>query len=236
MKDVKRISRKFWFGALAFAGLALILSGCLNDDDNEPTVPVALVSLYQGSPDAPALDIEVDNRQLNLYEFNYADFTGYLRFYTGDRNLRFGPFGASNIVIDTTVTFEKNKVYSVFVADEYNNAGIVVLNDNSDLPASGKIKVRVINLSPDSPDIDLAIAGETGTVANDLTFKEASGFTEIDADEYDFQIRASSDDEVLLTMPDINLQPRYFYTIIIRGYQTPPLGNTSVLSAQVVVN
>lgn len=238
MKNVKELSKKWWMGVAMLALLTTGLTSCLDDnDDSISNVPVAFVSLYHGSPDAPDLDIEVDNRQINTYPFEYTDYTGYLRFFTGQRNLKFGPYAASNIVIDTTVTFEADKAYSVFVADNYDESEVVILNDNSEGPAAGKAKVRVIHLSPDAPEVDFAIEGETAAIAEDLLFKEASEFTEINAAQYDFQVRAANDAaNVFLTLPDISLQPGYYYTIIIRGYATPPSGNTNVLSAQVVVN
>ena len=217
--------------------MLLTFTSCLDDDDPSTTnTPVAFVSLYHGSPDAPQLDIEVDNNQINSAPFDYAEYTGYLRFYTGNRNLKFGPFASSSVNIDTTITFEPNKAYSVFVADEFENGEVVVLNDNSDPAASGKAKVRIINLSPDAGNIDFKVAGETTTWATDLEFKDATGFTEVDASEFDFEVRASDNDELLLSLPNTTLQSRYFYTIVIRGYETPPEGNTNVLAAQVLVN
>lgn len=239
MKKVKEISKKWWMSVAMLALLTTGLTSCLNNDNDDSlsNIPVAFVSLYHGSPDAPDLDIEVDNRQINTYPFEYADYTGYLRFFTGQRNLKFGPYSASNIVIDTTVTFEADKAYSVFVTDNYDESGVVILNDNSSAPSTGKAKVRVIHLSPDAPEVDFAVQGETSAVAEDLLFKEASEFTEINAAQYDFQVRAANDaSSVFLTLPDISLQPGYYYTIIIRGYASPPSGNTNVLSAQVVVN
>lgn len=237
MNNVKKIvSNRITAWALCCC-MFLVFTGCLDDDSNPaPNYPVAFVSLYHGSPDAPALDIEVDNNQINTSEFEYAEYTGYLRFYTGDRNLKFGPFASSSVNIDTTVTFEANKAYSVFVADEFVNGGVVVLNDNSDPAASGKAKVRVINLSPDAGEVDFMIAAETDNWASDLAFKEATEFTEIDAGEFDFEVRASDDNELLLSLPNTQLQSRYFYTIVIRGFETPPGGNTNVMAAQVLVN
>src|SRR5215216_3737284 len=91
-------------------------TGC--KDDNDPQAepaPVAFVSLYHASPDAPDLSVIVDNEQVNTYPLDYSEYTGYLRFFTGDRRLQFGPFGASNVVIDTTVNLVAGNLYSVFV-------------------------------------------------------------------------------------------------------------------------
>jgi hypothetical protein len=217
--------------------MLVAFSSCLDDDDSPvPNTPVAFVSLYHGSPDAPQLDIEVDNNQINATPFEYAEYTGYLRFYTGNRNLKFGPYASSSVNIDTTVTFEPNKAYSVFVADEFENGEVVVLNDNAEPAASGKAKVRIINLSPDAGNVDFTVVGETDTWATDLEFKDATEFTDVDAGEFDFEVRSSDDSELLLSLPNTQLQSQYFYTIVIRGYDTPPDGNTNFLAGQVVRN
>lgn len=235
MKNVKKISTRF-AGIMAVMIFALTLSGCLDSDSDSdfPNVPVAYVALYQGSPDAPHLDIKTERGQVNTNPFKYSDYTGYLPFNIGERQLKFGPYNASNIQFDSTVTLEKNKIYSVFVSGNYANAGLVILNDNSTEPAAGKAKLRVINLSPDVPEISLNINTQTDALVEDLAFQEASAFEEITAQRYDFQVK--SEDDVLLTVPNINLQRGYFYTIVIRGYVQPPGENTNVLAAQVIVN
>lgn len=230
MKNIKRISIQL-VGIATMALFTIIATGCLDNDDNA-NIPAAYVTLYHGSPDAPDLTIKADNRPINTYAFEYADYTGYLRFFPGDRNLKFGPFSASNIQIDTTVAFEVGQGYSVFVAGLYATSGIVVLNDNSAQPVSGKSKIRVIHLSPDAPEIDFVATGNA--IASNLEFKEASDFLEVNAQEYDFEVKAG--DEVLLTVPDITLQSGYLYTIVIRGFVDPPGENTNVLAAQVLVN
>lgn len=237
MNSVKKIFSKKLAAWTLSCVMLLAFTSCLDDDDPKiENVPVAYVSLYHGSPDAPDLDIEVDGRQINAYPFEYTDYTGYLRFYTGKRNLRFGPYASSSINIDTTIEFDANQLYSVFVVDEFEDADVVVTHDNSDAPAKDMAKIRVINLSPDAGDIDLAANGDEEAWSSDLAFKESSDFMEVDAAEYDFQVRSSANNDLLLSVPDIQLQPRYFYTIIIRGFETPPGGNGNVLAAQVVVN
>lgn len=209
------------------------------NDDDEPQVdptPVAFVSLYHASPDAPDLSIVVDDQPINTYPLDYSEFTGYLRFRTGDRNLKFGPFGASNIVIDTTVTFTEGSVYSVFVVDDYNDASVLVLNDNSENPADGKAKIRFLNLSPDSEEISLLANGESGALFSGQAFKETSDFTEVNAGAYNFQVTSTGGGDNVLSIPDINLRPGWFYTIVVRGYENPPGGNTNVISAEVIVN
>ena len=85
MKAVREISKK-WLTGIQSSMFHRMVTACMNDDDdNAITEPIAFVSLYHGSPNAPDSDVEVDNRQINTYPLEYTDYTGYLRFYTGER-------------------------------------------------------------------------------------------------------------------------------------------------------
>ena len=221
---------------LACASLVFIVSCDSDDGEDVHPDPVSYVSLYNASPDAPDLNIVVDNRQINTYPFEYSDHTGYLRFYTGDRNLKFGPFNASNTVVDTTVTLENEKAYSIFVVDDFNKASLLILNDNSDEPASGKAKIRFINLSPDGGAVQLRAKGESTSLTEGKSFKSTTEFFEVDAKTFDFEVVSSDSGDAKLQIPGIELQEGWFYTILVKGYDTPPAGNTNELSAEVLVN
>jgi len=233
---MRKMFRAGMAGILACTSLVFTMSCDPDDGEDIQPSPLSYVSLYNASPDAPDLNILVDNRQINTYPFEYSDHTGYLRFYTGDRNLKFGPYGASNAVVDTTVTLENEKAYSIFFVDDFTEASLLILNDNSEEPASGKAKIRFVNLSPDGGSIALKMKGESTTLTEDEDFKEATEFFEVDAKAFDFEVVSADNGDVNLQIPDIELQEGWFYTILVKGYTTPPVGNTNVLSAEVLVN
>jgi hypothetical protein len=216
-----------------FAGILLFASSCL-DDDNQNIEPIktAYVSLYNASPDAPDLDIIVDQRRINNNPFDYGEYTGYLPFYTGQRNLRFGPYGANNVVVDTTLDLKVDQAYSIFVVDNYEHADVLVTEDSGN-PGEGQAMVRFLNLSPDAPAVRLDSAASGTPLFDDQTFKETSAFTPIDAGTYDFTVRAGG--QSLLEMPATQVYAGRYYTIIVRGYQTPPAGNNHVLSSEVII-
>jgi hypothetical protein len=124
----------------------------------------------------------------------------------------------------------------MFVVDEYDNANLLVLNDNSENPASGKAKIRFLNLSPDSEEMSLIANGGQNPLFSGQAFMETSDFIEVDAQEFDFQVMSTSGNDNVLSIPDIDLRSGWFYTIVVRGYENPPGGNTNVVSAEVVVN
>lgn len=222
----------------AMACTSLMMTSCLDDDSNNTApveVPVSYVTLYNASPDAPDLNIIVDNKQINAGPFGYADNTGYLRFSTGERNLKFGPYGANNVTLDTVVTLVDSKAYSIFVVDNFQHAELLILTDTSAAqPASGKAMIRFVNLSPDAQPLALKVKNASGTLTSEQSFKGATTFMEVDANDYNFDVVSSGGTE--LSLPNISLQQGNYYTVLVRGYKTPPSGNTNVLSGEVVQN
>ncbi|WP_323756617.1 DUF4397 domain-containing protein [Roseivirga sp.] len=221
---------------MMLVAIVFMLSSCNNDDGDSLPENVAYVSLYQASPNAPAMDIGIDNRQLNIYPFDYADYTGYLRFFTGSRYFQFTPAHANNVVADTTFILGAGRTYSIFTVGDYNNLKVLKLEDNSDAPSDGKAKVRLVNLSPDAPALDVSANDQNDPLFSDSNFMDASGFMELTADEYDLIVTSPDDNSIQLNVPNVKFQNGYYYTIILRGYHVPPAGNNNSLSAEIIVN
>lgn len=221
----------------AIALFTVLLTGCLKTDP-VPQPVLTYVAIYQGSPNGPTtgLYIKADNNQINSASFDYTEYTGYLNFVPGNRTLAFGPFNSSNITLDSTLTFKQNKLYSVFVADEFPKPTLVVLGDSAAAPVSGKAYARVINLSPDAGNIDFKISGVALALATDLQPKNATAFKQVDAGELDFQVLDSNNELLLIENATAMLQSGRYYTIVVRGYKTPPSGNTNKLAVQLLSN
>jgi hypothetical protein len=214
------------------AALVFVLASCLDDDDNgNQVLPVAYVSIYHESPNAPALDVYVDDKPVNRLEF--TDYTGYLNFYTGDRNFKINPLNASNALVDTVYNFVDGGFYSLFIVNNVSNAETLIVRDSASAPSDGKAKVRFINLSPDAPALDV-IEGDSTTLFPAQSFKDPSAFLEINASVDSFTAKASGTTEPLMSAKDLNLLPGRFYTIIVRGFENPPSGNNNDLSIEVI--
>jgi hypothetical protein len=218
-------------GILGSMAVMLFLTGCL--DDEEPT-PVAYVSIFHASPDAPDLDVVVDGRLAFNQPLEYTDYTSYNQFFTGNRELEFSPYNANNVLLDTTYNFEANKAYSFFVAGEEANLSALIVEDVADEPAEGNALVRLVHLSPDAPAVDFIVGDADTPLFSDQTFKEITDFTEVTADTYELAITAVGGSEALVSVPDAELDEGDIYTIIVRGFVTPPAGNTNDLSIQIV--
>jgi hypothetical protein len=231
-KNFFRISRSRLSSILCCAALVLVLASCLDDDDRDNQVlPVAYVSIYHESPNAPELDVFVDGRPVNRLEF--TDYTGYLNFYTGDRNFKINPFNASNTLVDTVYNFVDGGFYSLFIVNNVSNAETLIVRDSASAPSDGKAKVRFINLSPDAPALDV-VGGDSTALFSAQVFKSPSDFVEITPDVDSFAAKASGTTDALVSAKDLSLFPGRFYTIIVRGFANPPSGNNNALSIEVI--
>ena len=219
----------------AIAALMLFLAGCLDDDlrTMEPQ-PVGYVSLYHASPDAPGLNIIVDNRQVNTMPFHYSDHSGYLNFYIGDRNLKFTSQNTAGALIDTLLSVKEDKAYSVFIIDRLASIEALLVRDSAASPAAGKAMVRFVHLSPDVASVDVKADDAAVALFGGATFKNPTAFKEVDAKTYTYNVfRAGTDDEVLSTQ-SVDLRAGGYYTILISGFDNPPAGNTNELKVDIL--
>lgn len=215
----------------------LVLVSCNPDEEhfvNKP-IEVAYVAVYHAAPDAPAFDIAVDGRLINGEPFEYAAYSGYLNFFTGNREIKFHSVNANSALIDTTFNFENGKAYSLFAINTSTDVEALFVVDSAAAPAAGKAMVRFINLTPDAPAFDLVGGKDAATsLFSENGFKGVTAFREIAADTYTFELRNAGAPQAVLSAEDVEILPGRFYTIITRGFLTPPQGNTHRLSLEVL--
>lgn len=221
-----------------FLSLALIflLVSCMDDDDNyisEP-VEVAYVSIYHAAPAAPDLDIVVDGRLINSNPFDYTSYSGYLNFFTGNREFRLNPANANNTLVDTTFNFEDGKAYSLFAINGLNGeVSSLLVADSAAAPAQANAMVRFVHLSPDAPAFDIVVNDNESPLFTGKSFTGSTDFEEVNAGIYSFHIRNAGGDETLLSAADVEIVAGRYYTIVTRGFLSPPEGNSNELSVEV---
>lgn len=223
----------------AFVIMTVAMTSCLDDDNGDnviPRTPTAYVTLYHGAPAVTGVDVYADANRINFNgAFEYSDFSGYMPFYTGERDIKVTPYNAANSLADTTLNLKADSLYSVFVTTgNASGADLVVVEDNIPDEAEGKALIRVIHLSPDAPAFNLAEDADNATpIFEDIAYKASSEFKQIDAGKTTFEVLSATDDEFLTSVDDFNFVEGRVYTLIIRGFSNPPAGNNNELSIQV---
>lgn len=221
-----------------FAGLFLVLSvgfiGCSDDDSSpsQPAVQTANVKVVHASPDAPGVDLLVDNNIAGV-NLTFPNNTGYLSVDEGTRNVKVNVHGTSTTVIEADLPINGNKNYSVFAVDAVSNLTPLVIEDDLTSPASGNSHVRFIHLSPDAPEVDITLTDGT-VVFENYKFKQYSDFTPLPAASYDLQVRLAGTETVVLELPGISVMDGTIYTIFAKGF----VGGTGnqALGAEIIIN
>ena len=215
--------------------LAMIGWGC-SKTTPQPVAPTSSISFFHGAPSGQLLNVFLDNTQINSSAFEYTNFSGALAVPSGNRNVKFTNVASSTKLIDTTLNLLESKNYSVFVITKQSSISTLVTLDEGalTLPTSD-VMIRYIHLSPDTPSAYIALTGETSPLFTPQTYLQSSPFKELVSKPYTFEIRASSDNHVIASAP---LTPRVgsYYSIILRGYITPPTGNSNKVTSQIIVN
>ncbi|MBL7913865.1 MAG: DUF4397 domain-containing protein [Bacteroidia bacterium] len=125
---------RFGFRSLVLIAipLSVAFTSCKDDDDEEPTPTptTARLLVTHASPDAPGVDLLLDNVKVNSAALEYPNNTGYLTVNSGSRNVKVNVTGTTTTVIDATLALVTNKNYSVFAVDSVSKISAVVIEDN----------------------------------------------------------------------------------------------------------
>jgi Domain of unknown function (DUF4397) len=216
------------FAVLALGSAIAFTTACKKDD---PVADKANVLVVHASPNAPGVDLLVDNKKVNTLAFPAN--TGYLSVDAGTRNVKVNAAGTSTSVINADLTLVKDKSYSVFAVDSLAKISAVVFEDNLAAPAAGKAHVRFIHLSPNAPKVDVALDGGA-VVFDDVAFKEGVDFTPLAAGAYDLEVRVAGTQTVALNLPPITLEAGKIYTVFAKGFLNGT--GAQALGAEIIVN
>ena len=148
----------------------------------------------------------------------YANNTDYMSVSAGTRNIQFNSTGTTTALIDADFPLEAGVSYSLFTSGAVSSIGTLVLRDTLETPPAGQARVRFIHLSPDAPGVDIAVTGGSGTLASDVTFREATSFVALPGGTYNLELRAMGTTTVILPIPGVTIQAGRNYTIFVRGF------------------
>lgn len=210
-----------------------VFTGCSDDDEvMAPTPSTSKVLITHASPDAPGVDILVDNVKA-ITNLTFPNSTAYTPLNSGTRNVKVNVSGTTTTALQANLNLAMDKNYSVFAVNNVSSIEAVVLEDNLTSPASGKSHVRFVHLSPNAPAVDITLTNGT-VVFGDYIFKEASAFTPLDAGTYNLQVRLTGTSTVVLDLPGIALTDGKIYTVFAKGLVGG--SGSQALGAQIIVN
>lgn len=171
--DLKKLGL---FGAIVVSGL--FLNSCLNDDlENPYPEDAGWIAFINASPDSEMLKFYSNGNNINSPGIGYSQFINYVAFEAGTHNLTVNSGSGENL--DTlSLDVEYNKWYSIYAVNSMDNLELVAYSDSFITPSEGKASIKFIQLSPDAPQLKVAIEDANDNLGTFL-FKQASPFMEI---------------------------------------------------------
>jgi hypothetical protein len=202
--------------------LALLLctvafTSCIKEKDYEP-VQIAGLSIINAAPTTTPLVVYADNNITTPANFIFGTKVDYLNAYAGSRNFTITKSSSTAAVYSERFTLENQVGYSLFVVDRLENLKFLFLKDDLAAPATGKAKLRFVNLSPDANALSLTIEGKPTAIFTNKAYKEFTSFEQIDAaDKVTFQVKNNATGALETALPDVKIEAGKIYTIYAKG-------------------
>lgn len=198
--------------------LASTVAAC-SDKDDTPILPRSALSVTQASYDAEDLDLFINTEKVNKAgAFKFKNTTGYLNVLSGKINLTVkNAAGDKDTVKTAELDLKEGVFYSVFVANTVEDIEYVVIEDSLAAPAEGKAQIRFVHLSPEVDALNISVKDAETDLFEDLEFKKASKFKQIDANTYAFDIKGADSEEVLFSLENVKIEKGKIYTIWTKG-------------------
>jgi hypothetical protein len=140
----------------------------------------ARVRVVHLSPDAPAVDILVDNVVASR-SLEYTGFIGPVALPAGERNLKVNAAGTSTTVIDVTPKLEAGKRYTALAVGKLADIEPLLLSDTTFAFKSAGL-LRLLHGAPSAPAVDIYISrpgrdlAQLQPVLKNVRFKTSSPY------------------------------------------------------------
>lgn len=189
----------------------------------------ANVRVVHASPDAPTVDVIVNDAITAFPEVEFGEATGYSPLPAGVYNVKVTPSGESigSAVIDADLSLFYNRDYTVVAVDVLDDIAPIVLVDENRGVSPRQAKVRFVHASPDAPAVDIKVV-DGPFLFQGVAFKEVGDYITVPDGIYSLEVRIAGTDTVALELPGVALDGGTIYTVFATGFAggQPGLGVT----------
>jgi hypothetical protein len=176
------------------------------------------------SPDAPPVDIYLDNRK-TFAQVRFPLMSAYTPVAAGKHVIDVRAAGSAATdpaLISVNAELKAGTPYLVAALGPAAALQGGLIEDDLTPPTKGKAKVRVIHAAVGGDNVDVVVAGST-TLFKDVAFGKAAPYSEVEATKYDLSVRkAGTTDQIVGKV--VTLQSGGVYTIVAIGDAAGTIG------------
>ncbi|HVK39129.1 MAG TPA: DUF4397 domain-containing protein [Candidatus Kapabacteria bacterium] len=231
---------------LVAVALAAALGACTPEDPFVPTFHVdttikhpAYLRIVHAAADAPVAGAVIDGKPF-LGPLPYLDFRSGIneaKYYPADTAWHsIGFLGGGRMLSTGSLAMVEGAFYTAYLHGRDGDYRILVTRDTVEPPAAvDNFRIRVVNLAPDAPPLDLRMTtSPDDPVAVGVAYGSASAYSTrgaVDMERPGLTVTRSGTQDTLMSFPDglMLLLGKTTLTLVISGYVLPS-GSDPMLS------
>lgn len=164
------------------------------DSTDAPDAGKAWVRVLHASPDAPAVDVKVNDANV-LTDVAFGTISDYLPVDAGSYDIKVCAAGTDTCVIDANLTFADGSKTTIAATNLLADIEAQVLSDTA-APVADQAQVRVVHFSADTPAVDVLTQDGATAVVSGLAYPNATDYLPLAAGSYDLKVCAAADHSV----------------------------------------
>ena len=203
---------KFFLGILMTVFITM-LSCKHNNKIEEYTGKIRVIN---ASYLAGAINLDVDYEK--VYDFNivYLNYTHFRSFMEGKHQIQIKD-ELNNSLIDTTLTMQRDKYFSIFIYDSANTIKYLLIPEELKVSTGSNANIRFLHLSNDAPKVDVFCTPDTTARYIEFANSDYSQYAKMDHLEHQFIAINSMTRDTLCVQPNYYFKSGAYYTLCLRG-------------------
>lgn len=174
----------------------------------------SLVRVLHAVPDGEVVDVYI-NDTLFFRDLVFRQFSPYIYLPEGSYDMSvYSANTRENPLISRNINVDKNKLITIAMVGNAGTLRLLNIEEGIEIPTKGKSKTRVVNLVPNSPDMNILYNDTVLFEHND--FRDITDYKEIDPGIYRIDLELVENVKIVRTTR-VNINPDRIYSLYLLG-------------------
>lgn len=214
--------------SLMLVVISVVSFSCGNTNGVNPSAysRIQIINAIAGSS---SIDCTLNSTRINTTTIAFPNTTGYISATPGTKYVEIRPTSTPTapFLDSATVVLKQDSSYSLFFTGQSGSSKSIIIQDDLFAPTLGRAKLRFVNASSASGNLDITINAVAGYT--NIAYRGVGKFIEVPAGTYEFKafVNGATNTNTLGTLSNQGLADGKVYTLYAQGI----VGNTGITSA-----